>query len=248
MSTISSVQTAAIRTASSQTSAAVAKPAIESKPSLTRKPGNPFTDSGSFPLHKPPFLQPSDAKVRANQGNQLHDIAGGTRNGSITAQEGEKLLQEQQKIADATRQAMSDGLLTVAEQLKLGLMQAQAQAHISEARGNGDRSLLAGLDSNAQRQADQIDRLANGRTNGTITNSEAGELLGQQVGVADARGDADTVAERQALGGKLDNADKELSRHSAPGTQFDWKPVPFPRPVPIKPIPVPLFRNAPIAG
>ena len=79
MATISSVQTAAVRTARPQSSAAVAKPAVESKPSLTRKPGNPFIDGGCFPLPKPPFIKQADAKVRANQGNQLHDIADGTR-------------------------------------------------------------------------------------------------------------------------------------------------------------------------
>jgi hypothetical protein len=246
----SSVQTAAVRSSpETQKTASVAKPAVET---LVKKPTDSFIPRCPLPP-LPPFIKQADAKVRGKQGDQLHAIAEGTRNGSVTAQESEKLLKEQQAIADATRKAMADGKLSFGEQLKLGMMQASAQAHIDEARGNSSRSPFAALDSNAQRQADQLDRLAKGRASGNITNSEAGELLGQQVEVADARGDADSAQERAALGGKLDNADKELSRHSAAGTQWDWKPLPhplpFPRPVPTKPFPVvPLFRNATIAG
>lgn len=250
----SSVQTAAVRTtAETQKTASVAKAAVESKSSLVKKPIDGFIDCFPHPLPLPPFMKPADARVRSNQGDQLHDIAEGTRNGSITAQESEKLLAEQQKIAEATRQAMADGKLSLGEQLKLSMMQATAQMHIKEAGGNDSRTLFPMLDSNAQRQADQIDQLAKGRTSGNITNSEAGELLGQQVEVSDARGDADSAQERTELSNKLSATDKEIARHSAAGTQWDWKPLPlplpFPRPVPTKPnFEVPLFRNATIAG
>lgn len=211
--------------------------------------GHSIVDGGCFPPHPlPPFPFPQlspDRQSRATQGEQLHEVADGVRNGSITAKESEELLKEQKAIADAQKAAMADGKLSIGERVKLAVMQARAEAHIEQASGNKDRNFLAHFDSDAQRQAGQIDRIANGRTSGNVTNTEASELLGQQVEVADARGDADSAAENFALDRKLDNADKEISRHSAPGTQFDLKPFPHPLPLPL-PRPFPLPRPLPL--
>ncbi len=245
----SSVPTTVARTSEPQSTVA-AKPAVEAKVSTEAKHlGHSIVDGGCFPTPHPlpfplpPVFKPADAKVRATQGNQLHEIAHDVRNGSVTAQEAEKLLKEQQDIAKATQQAMADGKLTKEEQLKLNLMQARAELHIYQASHNSSREAFARFDSDAQRQAGQIDRLANGRTNGNITNSEATELLGQQTQIADARGDADSPLENFLLDRKLDQADREISYHSKPGTQFDFKPfphpLPFPEPLPL-PRPVPL--------
>jgi hypothetical protein len=218
-------------------------------------PGKPFPPSFPPPFPGKPlppiFPGRGDAHART-QGNQLHDIADGVRNGSITAQESEKLLAQQQKLAQATQAAKADGKVTLAEQLKLSMMERQADRAIDSATNNRERDFFTG--GNAQRQADQIDRIANGRTNGNITHSEASKLLGQQVGIADARGDADTKLESFMLGQELNQADRDITLHSRPGTQFggfDPLPLPIkPRPLPIRPepMPVPLHRMADIAG
>ncbi|HYI02105.1 hypothetical protein, partial [Hyalangium sp.] len=233
------------RTPETKNTVAAAKPAVETKvaPGLTPrdefKPGKPGIGIiKPFPL--PPLFQP-DAKTRATQANQLGQVADGVRDGSITAQESEKLLKEQQDIAAYQQKAMADGKLSKGEQLQLGVMQARAALNVHQASTNGDRNLFAGLDKNAQRQADQIDQIAAGRRSGNITNTEAGELLGDQVEISDARGDADSVGERLELGSKLNEADGEIKHHSKPGTQWDLKPFPHPFPLPRpQPLPLPL--------
>jgi hypothetical protein len=201
-----------------------------------------------FPL-PPPFPgKPVDAKTRATQANQLDQISNGVRNGSVTAQEAERLLKEQQDIAAYQQKAMADGKLSKEEQLRLAVMQSKAALNVHQATTNGDRNLFAKLDPNAQRQANQISQIADGRRNGNITNTEAGHLLGDQVEIADARGDADSPKEHLALQGKLTAADRDIKYHSKPGTQFDLKPfpLPFPRPLP-RPLPFPeLPRPMPL--
>ena len=202
-------------------------------------PVGPFPPIKLPPIDVPPLFKP-DAHARATQGKQLHEIADGVRDGSVTSKEAKTLLKEQQDIAKATQQAMADGKITKEEQLKLGVMQAQAELHIYQASHNTSREFLAGFDSAAQRQAGQIDRLADGRTNGNITNSEAGELLGQQQQVADARSNRGGLFGNVLLDSKLNQADKELDLHSRPGTQFHLEPFPHPLPLPELPRPLPL--------
>jgi hypothetical protein len=193
------------------------KPAVETKPAELRQlPGRPV--DGFF---DPSLLKRPDAQTRATQGNQLHDIADGVRNGSLTEKEAQKLLAEQQKIADAQKAAMADGKLTLGERFRLAMMQNQAGQNIDSAQGNKDRDFFAAFDKDAQRQAGQIDQLANGRTSGTITNSEAGKLIGQQADIAGARDNTGVIS--QALTGlKQNEAQKDLDRHSKPGTQLDF--------------------------
>jgi hypothetical protein len=207
--------------------------------------GGQIRRPGPYPM--PPIFQ-GDAKTRATQANQLDQIAQGVRNGSITAQESEKLLAEQAKISDYQKQAMADGFLSREEQLKLNVMQAGAALSTFQAANNGDRNAFAKLDGNAQRQADQISQIADGRRSGNVTNSEAGNLLRDQVAIADARGDADSPGERIALNQKLNAADRDIKYHSLPGNQFDFEPVPWPRPEPLpfpKPLPFPEPRPLP---
>jgi hypothetical protein len=213
----------------SETQSLVAtKPALESKPAAELKclPGHGIVDGGCFP--QLPVKPGADAQTRATQGNQLHTIADGVRNGSLTEQEAQKLLTEQQAIADAQKAAMADGKLTMGERLKLGLMQHRADQNIQKATHNNERDVFAFFDKDAQRQAGQIDQIANGRTNGNITNFEAGKLLGQQAKIAGARDN------HGPFGGLLtdmqqDKAAKDIARHSKPGTQLDFeiKPLPF---------------------
>lgn len=197
------------------------KPAPEGKPlpDIRHLPGHLPTDTGCFPPFPP--KRPADAQTRATQGDQLHDIAEGVRNGSVTEKEAQKLLAEQQKIADAQKAAMADGKLTLGERLHLAMMQNRAGQNIDSAQGNKDRDFFAAFDKDAQRQAGQIDQLANGRTSGTITNSEAGKLIGQQADIAGARDNTGVFS--QALTNLQQNeAQKDLDRHSKPGTQFDF--------------------------
>jgi hypothetical protein len=191
-------------------------------------PGHGIVDGGCFPPF--PTKPTADAKTRATQGDQLHDIADGVRNGSLTEQEAETLLNEQKAIADAQKAAMADGKLSLGEKLRLSLMQGRAGQNIDRASHNSQRDVFAHFDSDAQRQAAQIDQIANGRTNGNITNSEAGKLLGQQAQIADAR---DNTGGLSGLVADLKQAQaqKDIDRHSKPGTQFDF---------------VPLFRKATI--
>lgn len=193
------------------------KPALEVKPAEIRQlPGRPV--DGFF---DPKLLKRPDAGTRATQGDQLHDIADGVRNGSLTEKEAQKLLAEQQKIADAQKAAMADGKLSLSERFQLAMMQNRAGQNIDSAKGNKDRDFFAGFDKDAQRQAGQIDQLANGRTSGTITNSEAGKLIGQQADIADARDNTGVFS--QALTSiKQNEAQQDLDRHSKPGTQIDF--------------------------
>jgi hypothetical protein len=165
-----------------------------------------------------------DFQSRATQGNQLHQIADGVRNGSLTEREAQGLLKEQEAIANFQKSAMADGKLSLGERLKLAVMQGQAQGHIGSARGNRERDFFAGFDSQAQRQAGQIDQLANGRASGNITNSEAGKLLGQQANIAGTLGSANPWV-RNLLGDLQQSAaQSDISRHSRPGTQIDFQP------------------------
>jgi hypothetical protein len=233
--------------------APAAKPAVgfakNDEFNLTRPLPQPLPYPGPRPTPLPHPLPPDifrpDAKTRATQANQLDQISQGVRNGSITAQEAEKLLAEQAKISDYQKQAMSDGFLSQEERLRLGVMQSTAALNTFQAANNGDRNAFAGLDRNAQRQADQISRIADGRRSGNITNTEAGELLRDQVEIADARGDADSAGEFAALNGKLSAADREINYHSRPGTQHHFKPLPWPQPIPL-PTPLPLPQPIPM--
>jgi hypothetical protein len=202
------------------------------------KPG-PFPIPGPVPM--PPYF-PGDAKTRNTQANQLNQISQGVRNGSITAQEAEGLLKEQAKISDYQKQAMADGFLSQEERLRLDVMQSSAALNTFQAANNGDRNAFAQFDRNAQRQANQINQIADGRRSGNITNSEAGHLLRDQVEIADARGDADSLGEQLALGQKLSAADRDIQYHGQKGNQFHFEPLPWPQPVPLprpEPLPVP---------
>ncbi len=218
----------------------------------------PFPKPGPYPLPGPGPLPPfppdvfkPDAKTRATQANQLDQIAQGVRNGSITAQESERLLAEQAKISDYQNRAMSDGFLSQEERLQLGVMQAGAALSTYQAANNGDRNAFARWDNTAQRQANQISQIADGRRSGNITNSEAGHLLRDQVEIADARGDADSFGEQLALNGKLNSADRDIRYHSQRGNQFHFEPQPWPGPTPLplpKPIPLPQPLPLPEPG
>ena len=223
-----------------------------------RHPGHP--EFPSFPPF-PPFPRPGDANGRA-QGRQLHDIANGVRNGSITSQEAERLLQQQENISKATDKAMADGKLTTEEKLQLQLMQAQADLGIYKASTNGQRDFSAPWDSGAQTQADQIDRIANGRANGTITANEATGLLDQQEQIADVRGDFGGWLGDMVTNFLQSVADGNINVHSLPGDQDKWGPFPLPfMPAPTRPLPLDLsaptqsaapslelLRRGPIAG
>jgi hypothetical protein len=177
---------------------------------------------GPFKPMPPPFPFGGDRDARV-QGNQLHNIADGVRNGSITAQEAEKLLAQQQELAKATQAAKADGHVSFFERLKLNAMEAKAGRSIDQAKNNFDRDFFAGFDGSAQRQANQIDKIANGRTNGNITHSEASKLLGQQTQIADQRGNPENIFGNFMLDRAQDQASNDIHRHSRPGTQFNLR-------------------------
>ncbi|WP_224243486.1 hypothetical protein [Hyalangium gracile] len=183
--------------------------------------------------------------VDATQSNQLNQIADGVRNGTISAGESQKLLTEQQGISDATRSAVADGKLSLDERRKLNLMQTLAGMNISEAGEKGIPDLGIRLkEEDGSRQAGQIDTLAEGISNGNITNSEASKLLGKQADISEARGPSlggdklDTLFDKKPLNKegslerKLDAADRDLARHGKPGTQLAPNPNRFPDRIP----------------
>jgi hypothetical protein len=185
---------------------------------IDRLPVDHFID------RRPPFPYPfprGDANART-QGRQLHDIAEGVRNGSLTAEEAQRLLQQQENISKATEQAMADGKLTREEALRLNLMQAQADLNIHVASNNGQRNLGAAWDFTAQQQARQIDQIAKGRANGNITAGEATELLDKQEDIADARGGANSFFEKLLVYLQQMLASSDISFHSLPGDQNKW--------------------------
>lgn len=243
----SSVAAPVARPSETKLTAAPQPTTLEGKPTtglvrdeFQKGPGGCFPPFPHHPL--PPVFQP-DAKTRATQANQLDQISNGVRNGSITSQEAERLLKEQQNIAAYQQKAMADGKLSTEERLQLSVMQSKAALNTFQASHNGDRNLFARFDGNAQRQADQIGRIADGRRSGNVTNTEAKELLGDQVEIADARGDADSVKERAELASKLGAADRDINYHSKAGTQFHFEPHPLP--FPHLPRPQPLPRPLP---
>jgi hypothetical protein len=226
----------------------VSKPAVELKSApaelkvtrdqspMPRKPedwcGTGIVGGGCFP----PFPGKVDVHGR-NQGRQLHEIAEGVRNGSITAEEAERLLAQQESISKATDQAMADGKLTQEEKLRLQLMQAQADYNIYRAGNNNQRDLGARWNHTAQAQANQIDQIAHGRGNGNITASEATGLLDQQERIADLRGSGSWFGE--LLAGFMQwQAGGDISWKSLPGDQTKWGGWDgFPRPLPVTPLP-----------
>jgi hypothetical protein len=182
------------------------------KPPVHEVPADDI-DCGPLPL--------GDANART-QARQLREIAEGVRNGTLTPQEAQRLLQQQENIAKATEQAMADGKLTREEALRLKLLQAGADLNIHLARNNGQRSFGASWDSVAREQANQLERIAKGRANGTITAGEATELLDAQEDIADLRGDANTGFEKLLLSLQQTLAGANISFHSLPGDQNKW--------------------------
>ncbi|HYI00392.1 hypothetical protein [Hyalangium sp.] len=175
------------------------------------------------------FVASPLAATRNTQARQLHEVAAGVRKGTVSAKEAEALLQSQQTVASATQRAMSDGKLSVKEKIELSAMQQNAQKLIDTAVKSGLSSSLNGIvnifNTPAKRQADQLDKLADGIAKGTITRAETGKLLGQQEQIADARGDADSTQESTALKSQQTRADEDLERHSKSGTQLDLKKI-----------------------
>lgn len=190
---------------------------------------------GHSPLDSFSKLPASAKDVRTTQSQQLHQVADGVRDGSISGKESEKLLTEQKSIAEATQDALSDGKLSLRERIKLGAMQTLAADNIHEAGGKVPDLVLPRAPSpNAERQAGQIDRLADGRSNGSITDNEASKLLGQQAEISEARSGL-SVSGTLSVGKKLDAADDDLTRHSRPGEQRDLKSLfDLPRPGPMQ--------------
>ena len=229
-------------TQSTQSAVAPAgKPEVSAGPAPQGKPLNPVDGFVPGLMNK---LTP-DAQTRAKQGEQLGTIADGVRDGSLTEQETQGLLKEQEAIANAQREAMADGNLTPEERLKLGMMQMRADRNIDQARGNAARDVFAPFDADARRQAAQIDQIASGRTNGNVTNFEAGKLLGQQADIAGSRGANGPLA-NAITDMKQNEAAKDISLHGKPGTQLELKP--FPQPLPLlrpEPKPLPEFPTRP---
>lgn len=166
----------------------------------------------------------TDSRLRATQAQQLHEIAAGVRSGSLGAKDAEMLLKAQQDVFTKRSSAMADGKMTAKETIELQLVQQNVQTMIDTLvqNGSGKISSVSGLAPAARQQATQLDKLANGLSQGTITPAETGKLLQQQTDIADKRGDADSASENAAVNAQLTQAGKDIDRHSQQGTQLDF--------------------------
>lgn len=246
LNTSSATATPAVSRTEVSTPATTLKAAPQVKPTVA-KPVDDFqvgpNDTPTLPLVHitiPPFPFPGDANGRT-QAKQLHEIADGVRNGSITPAEAERLMKQQANISKATDAAMADGKLSTEEKLKLTLMQAQADLSTYQAEHNSDRNLLSVFDSTAQQQASQIDQIANGRANGNVTANEASKLLKEEAGIAHDRGNKKSELGDLMLRVKMAQAGLDIAVDSRPGDQEkggiislpQFPPNDFPREFPL---------------
>lgn len=197
-------------------------------------------------LHCQPWPRPGGDRQARTQGNHLERIADGLRDGSITQDEAQKLLKQQEAIAKATQAAKADGIVTRAEAAQLAAMQRKASRDIFQAENNCQHNPFAAFDGTAQRQASQLDQIAQGRENGTITHREAGHLLRDQAAIAGAASGANGWLGQAMVDYLQDREQGDINYHSLPGTQPRWpdfNSLPGVRPLP-EPLPLPgLFRN-----
>ncbi|MFL5345906.1 MAG: hypothetical protein ACJ8AT_14040 [Hyalangium sp.] len=195
-------------------------PTLTASPSLT-KPTLPKPEP--LPLPKPgpglldKFLTPSRSeKLAKTQAGQLNSIEKGVKSGALTEQEASKLLTEQANVAEATSRAAADGVITAKEAASIQLQQAKAGLDVFLASHNSAHSAPKDP-AVAQKQASQLDRIAQGVSSGSLTGAEASTLLKDQADIAqtvsDVQSDGEVdFIEQQLVGIRQDAASAEIAQ------------------------------------
>lgn len=160
------------------------------------------------------------------QVNQLERISDGVRGGALSGRETAGLLREQAGIARTVSRAQADGRVNLFERAGINARQDRASGNIFREkhdweRGTGGRCpplpplpIRPGV---SEEQARQLDRIAQGVSSGSLTESEAAKLLAQQErisqAVAAARADGVvTLAERRAISSMQGQASRDIYR------------------------------------
>jgi hypothetical protein len=215
MTTINPTVTGATLPTVSQPAAAAPKPA-QAQPA---QPAQPQTLQVK-PNIVDRFLTPGRSQDLANtQANQLDSIRKGIQSGSITEQEGAKLLEQQAQVSRATASATSDGVITSSEAASIRRLQSKAGGDVFQAAHNRDRG--APLDrATTKEQVAQLDKIAQGVRSGSLTGAEANTVLTDQADiaqtVADAQADGELdFIEKQTLGIRQDAASFEIGREKS---------------------------------
>ncbi len=204
MTTINPAATGVALPLASQPTLAAPKPALPQPAQVTVKPN--IVDR---------FQTPHRSQDLANtQAHQIDSIRQGIQNGSITAAEAGRLLDQQAQVSQATASASADGVITAREAAGIRRLQRQAGVDVFKATHNSDRG--APLDRAVTRgQSAQLDRIAQGVRSGSLTGTEADTLLKDQadisrtVGESQADGQLDFI-EKQMLGIRQDAASHEI--------------------------------------
>lgn len=129
---------------------------------------------------KPPSYDSTGKDLSARQADSLKRIAEGLKSGALTQCEASGLMERQKAIAQHIQAAQADGMVDPLERLFIGLHQAVGQWEEFFATNNCARGNTTAAPDVIGKQADQLGRIANGITGGTLSSEETASLLGQQ--------------------------------------------------------------------
>ncbi len=166
--------------------------------------------------------------------NQQERIEQGLQSGQLSSKEAGQLERDEQHL-DRTeaRDLKSGGALTPQEKAQITRQQNQVSHDIYQdkhnaATGNPASASSQRLQADAQRNANQQQRIANGINNGTLTNKEAGHLEGGQARInrneANAAANGHVGAGEQAhIQGRENNQSKHIYNKKHNATERDEK-------------------------
>ncbi|WP_395846658.1 hypothetical protein [Cystobacter fuscus] len=137
--------------------------------------------------------------VKQEQAALMGKISEGVKSGKITPQELGKLMQGVQKLAEATRAASADGNVTAEEAVNLQKMSMENITNTKSAFENGDKASFASINPASQQQAQQLNDIAQGLADGSISNLELTDLAEEQGALAEAQGNVSSTEDASKL-------------------------------------------------
>jgi len=143
----------------------------------------------------PSSIHPNAAaltRTTQEQGKMLGKIAEGVKNGAITPKEARKLLEGQQKLSASVESAVSDGEISLGEELGLLKQSLDNLKNVKTAYENTSRDAFAADSVSPLKQVQQIGAIAEGMLKGSIDSGEAQSLLEGQAALVKARAEATT--------------------------------------------------------
>jgi len=142
----------------------------------------------SLALYVSVNAQEQPAAVAAQRdANQQERIEQGLQSGQLSSKEAGQLERDEQRLDRTQAQDLkSGGALTPQEKAQITRQQNAVSRDIYQDKhnavtGNPDSASSQRLQADAQRNANQQQRITNGINNGTLTNKEAGHLEGGQA-------------------------------------------------------------------